>query len=144
MPRPHCAQGRILPGTHRTMPANGTARVKGTAGRQLGGRRGLADDGHEACIHRINTGNAAQQTNGVGMARMLEDGLHRTGLNNPPAVHHSHVVCHLCHHTQIMGDQDNGRARIRLPLGQDREHLRLHGHIQCRGGFVRNDELGTP
>ena len=43
-----------------------------------------------------------------------------------------------------MGDQDHGRARIRLSFRQYRQHLRLHGHIQCRGGFVRNDELRVP
>ena len=44
---------------------------------------------------------------------------------------------------EIVGDQDHGRARLRLAPRQQRQHLRLHGDVERRRGLVGDDELGA-
>ena len=140
--RCHGAQGRVLRGTHRTVTPDGAPRVKGATRGQLRRCRWLAVDGHQPAVHRVDAGNAAQQADGVGMARLPEDLLHPTRFDDAPAVHHSDLVRHFRHHTEVMRDQDHRGAGVGLSLCQHRQHLGLHGHVERGGGFVGNDECG--
>ena len=46
------------------------------------------------------------------------------------------------HQIQVVGNQQHGHAEFALHIGQQRQNLRLDGNIQCRGGFVGNQQLG--
>ncbi len=45
------------------------------------------------------------------------------------------------HHRQVVRDEQVGQAALALQVLHDVEHLRLHAHVQCRGGLVAHQEL---
>jgi len=46
------------------------------------------------------------------------------------------------HNRQIMGNEKIGKPHFLLQPFHEVQDLRLHGHIQSRCGFVRDDETG--
>ena len=61
--------------------------------------------------------------------------------HHPAALHDDHPVGHLGHHTHVMGDQNDRRAEITLQIAQQIQHLALHGHVQRRCRFIRDQHL---
>ncbi len=120
------------------------ARMERAAAGHVGRRRRLAGNGIEPVARHIDARRAAEQGRRVGMARMGEDVADRPGLDDAPAIHHRHAVRDLGDDAEIVRDQHDGGARLPLAPGQERQHLRLHGHVERGGGLVRDDDLGTP
>ena len=48
------------------------------------------------------------------MERPVEQLPQRRFFHNPAAVHHVHRVCHMGHHAQIVGDEDQGGPLLPL------------------------------
>jgi hypothetical protein len=49
----------------------------------------------------------------------------------------------MMHNRQIMGNEKIGKPHFLLQPFHKVQDLRLHGHIQSRGGFVTHHELGA-
>ena len=74
---------------------------------------------------------------------MGEDVAHRPGLDDTPAIHDRDPVRDLGDDAEIVGDQDHSGACLPLAPGQERQHLRLHGHVERGRGLVGDDDLGA-
>ena len=57
--------------------------------------------------------------------------------------HHNNVVRHIGRHAQIVGHHDDTGAVGVPQLHHLPDNLRLGGHIQRRGGFVRQQQFGV-
>src|SRR5256886_2905180 len=62
-------------------------------------------------------------------------------LHDLAAIHDGDLVARLCHHGQIVGDQDHGQVELPPQPLEELEDLRLDHHVQRGHGLVRDDEL---
>src|SRR4029077_17626538 len=88
---------------------------------------------------RIGLRHGGEQRARVGMLRPFKHIRDRTGLDDLAVLHHAHDVGDLTHDSEIMGDEQHRHAEARLQLFQQREDLRLHGHVE-RGGRLVGDQ----
>ena len=89
------------------------------------------------------TRDAAQQADGVRMARVLEDGLDGPFLDEAPPVQHADPVAHLRDHAEVVADEENGRVQLRLQVRDEIEHLRLDRCVEPRGRLVEDQQRGV-
>ena len=54
--------------------------------------------------------------------------------------HHDRLIGHLAHHSQVVGDEKHGHFTLLLQLQQQFHDLALHGHVQCRGRLVGDQQ----
>ena len=59
------------------------------------------------------------------MRRPAEDGVARTGLDDPAQVHDGDVMADVAHHAQVVRDEDIGQAQVALQVHQQVDDLRL-------------------
>jgi hypothetical protein len=83
-----------------------------------------------------------EQAARVRVRRGVQHLRHRAGLHDPARVHHGHLVGQLGDHAQVVRDPDQRRAVGAADLLHAVQDLALDGHVQCRGGFVTDDQLG--
>ena len=75
------------------------------------------------------------------MARRVEDRLGRAEFDDAAEIHHAQPVRHVPHHRQVVADEQIGQAEPCLQVAHQVEDLRLHRHVQRRGGFVADQEF---
>ena len=80
---------------------------------------------------------------GVGVRRLGKQPAHRARFHHLPRIHHRHPLRDFGHHRQVMGDHDQGHALRLLQADQQVHDLGLNGHVQRRGGFIGNQQLGV-
>ena len=78
----------------------------------------------------------------MGEYRLGKNGAGRRHFHHLAAIHHSHVIGHLGDNAQVMGDEQDGGAVLLFKLVHQLQYLRLDGHVQRRGGLVRDQQLG--
>ena len=76
------------------------------------------------------------------MRSAIKNVVGRALLHHPPAIQHHHLVAQPSNHAQVVGDQDNRRAKVALQLAQQDDDLCLHRHVKRRGGFIGNQHFG--
>lgn len=119
------------------------ARVELAAAERLGGVGHQAFDGVESPGDLSHVGDRAEQAGGVRvMLRPFEDVFRRPDLDDFARVHDGDPVADLCHHSQVVGDEDHRGVQALFEFLHHFEDLRLNGHIQRRRGFVGQDEFG--
>jgi hypothetical protein len=47
------------------------------------------------------------------------------------------------HDREVVGDKEVREVELLLKIFKQCDDLRLHGDVECRDGFVQDDELGT-
>ncbi len=62
--------------------------------------------------------------------------------HDPAQVHHGHAMADVPDHRQVVRDEQDREAEVALELGEQVQHLRLHGHVQRRDRLVGHDERG--
>ena len=109
--------------------AGGTRASSGTTRRQMGmtnGQRGwntqpgggASSEGGLPLMHcsrrrvEVEARQAAQQSPGVRVERLIEDRVHRALLHDVPGVHDQDVVAHLGDDAQVVRDQDDRRVEL--------------------------------
>ena len=73
------------------------------------------------------------------MLRIVEDRRPRRTFHHAAGIHHRDLIGHLGNDAEIVGDQDDRHAGLRLQLAQQVEDLRLHRDIE-RGGRLVGDQ----
>ena len=74
---------------------------------------------------------------------MVKNILRRTVFHRFSCIHDHNMVCHLCHHAHIMGDQEHrGIGFFRQSL-DDPQDLGLDRHIQSRRRLICDQQLGV-
>ena len=84
-----------------------------------------------------------EQPLGVVVVRMVEDLFHVALLHHMPAVHHHHLVGQVGDDAHVVGDDQHAGAELVLGQAQQIQDLGLHGHIQCGGRLVGQDQAGV-
>lgn len=90
----------------------------------------------------VHAGHGAQKAQGVGVAGVVEDVVHRALLHNLARVHNGHLVADLRHHAQVVGDEDDTHLGLLLQVLHQLQDLGLDGHVQGGGGLVGDKQLG--
>ena len=93
-----------------------------------------------ACLREFKLGG--EQRSRVGLARRVEQRLGLALLDDVAVLHHQHAVRHRAHHRQVVADEEVAHAVAPLQLGQQRQHLLLHRHVERRGRLVEHQHLG--
>ena len=73
----------------------------------------------------------------------IENRAHVGFFHDPAAVHDYHVVCHLRHHAEVVGDEEDGGAEVLDEALEVVEDLFLDGDVEGGGGFVGDEEVGA-
>ena len=68
---------------------------------------------------------------------------HRPLLHHAACIHHSDMITHPRHDTEIMGDEDDGEAGFGLDILQQLQILRLNRDVERGRRFIRNQHLGV-
>ena len=74
------------------------------------------------------------------MFRLVEDLTNRAFFDDNAAVHHQHARTHARDNAEVVGDHDDGGAKLLLQALQQVENLRLNGHVQRGGWFVGDNQ----
>ena len=75
------------------------------------------------------------------MLRIAEQQLDGRLFDDAAGIHHGDSIRHLCHHAEVMGDEEEREAETLLQISQQVEDLRLDGHVE-RGCRLIGDEEG--
>ena len=106
-------------------------------------RRQEAGDGVElaAVLADPAAGDAAQQADGVRVARVLEDLLGRAFLDELPRVEDADAFARLPDDPEVVADEEDGGGEPLLELSDQVEHLRLHGRVEAGRRLVEDEQL---
>ena len=118
----------------------GAARVVGAAAGDGVQARHAAVDLVQALVIAVDVGNRGHQPRAVRVGAAVDDRVHRADLGHPAGVHHRHAVAGFGDHAHVVGDQHHRSAALAAQAFEQANDLRLHRHIQRRGGFVGHDQ----
>ena len=136
--RRHGAQAQVrLPAGFLDLRA---ARGKGAAGRQGRQVGHLARYRVNALRLPANARDAAQQSLGIGVLRIVDDLIHGAALDDPAGIHDGDAVAELGSKRQVVGDQDDAGAVVAVDAPHDVHNLGLNGDVQRRGRLVGEDQ----
>ena len=74
------------------------------------------------------------------MLWVVENGVHITVFNNIAQIHNGDIVGDFCHHTQVMGDEQDAHIVISLQTLHEVNDLGLCCHIQRRCRLIGNEQ----
>ena len=66
--------------------------------------------------------------------------LHVSGFYDFTRIHDRNAIGDFSHNAEIVGNKDNGHPQFFLQALEQINHLSLHGHVQCRCGFIGNQD----
>ena len=92
---------------------------------------------------RLAARRGGQQVFGIVMLGIGEDGFDRPALDDISLCHDADPVGDASHDGEVMGDEQHGHAVLLLQIFEQRQDLRLYGHVQRRGRLVRYEQLGV-
>ena len=125
------------------------ADVPRTAGREAASPRGIESGRHfafepDTLLDDVGVGDrhCRQQGLGVGMIGRHEDALRGTGLHDFTEVHDDDLVGEEPDHRKIVADEEQGGVVALLHVVKEIDDGRLHGDIERRDRFVRDDHRG--
>ena len=82
-----------------------------------------------------------QKAAGVGVLGAMEQGFDIAVFDGLPRIHDHHVIRHLGHHAEVVGDENHGALELGPERGEKVQDLSLNGHIERRGGLVRDQQV---
>ena len=87
--------------------------------------------------------DAAEQSYGVRVARILEDRLDWSFLDEAARVEHADAGTHLGDHAEVVTDEEHRRLEFGLEPYHAIEHFRLHGRVEPGRGLVEDEKRGV-
>ena len=90
----------------------------------------------------IRIRQSLQQQARIGMSRLSKEGLGVGLFDNLSRIHQRNPMSHVCHHAQIVGDQQQTQLALALQVLEQVQHLLLNRHIKCRGGLIGDQKVG--
>ena len=76
------------------------------------------------------------------MPRPIEDRLGRSALDDAAEIHHRDAAAHRADDREVVADQDIGEVEGLAQAAEQRQHRRLHRHVETRRRLVQDDDLG--
>ena len=102
--------------------------------------RHAAVDLVQPLVITVDVGDGGHQPRAVRVGAAVDDRVHRADFGHPAGVHHGHAVAGFGDHAHVVGDQHHRRTALAAQAFEQANDLRLHRHIQRRGGFVGHDQ----
>ena len=90
--------------------------------------------------HRVDARNGLQQSLRIRVLRVVKDVVDLALLDHPAEIHDHHVVGHLRHHAEVVGDEHDRHSPLPLQLAQQIQDLRLRGDVQRRRRLVGDQQ----
>src|SRR4029077_6570269 len=84
--------------------------------------------------------NAAEEANGVRMARLGEDCLDRALLYEAGGGQHAHPLAPLRDHAEVVRDEEHRAVELLLEVLDQVEHLRLDGGVEAGRRLVEDQQ----
>ena len=135
---------RLGHGARARVGGDVAARAERAAGAGRGGLGRVAGQRDElAGAVGLQREPGAQQAAGVRVGGRLQDLGGRPDLGKAPGVHDGDAVGDLGGDAEVVGDHQDAAADLFAQAAEQLEDLRLHGHVQCRGRLVGDDQLGS-
>src|SRR5450631_50632 len=111
--------------------------MEGTTGRPVERMGHRPADGRKLQPrHGLDAWNGLQQSLRIRVLRVVKDVIDAASLDHSAQVHDHHVVGHLRHHAEVVGDEHDGHSPFLLKLAQQIQDLRLRGDVQRRRRLV--------
>ena len=118
------------------------ARIEGTAGRRIEGRRQFASQANAlAAIFGPRRRRRGKKRPRIGVLRFGIEHVLGRDLDRPAEIHDHHPVRHMFHHRQVVADEDIGEVQPLLEIGEKIEDLRLDRDVEGRDRLVENEDL---
>ena len=119
-----------------------TAGHEGAASLSVSGARRSSGDGKQRCAIAINYLRLhCKKRASVLVPRPREYRRHFAHLKNDPGVQDDHVIGDISDYSQVMGNEDKGRAAFKAQGSQEIENLLLNAVVEARRGFVSHDHV---
>ncbi len=83
---------------------------------------------------------AAQEPDGIRMARVVEHLVRLAFLHQAPRVEDADAVAHSPHHREVVADEEDARPQLLAQSRDEVQHLCLHGRIEAGRGLVEDKE----
>ena len=117
--------------------------MKPTA-RRRSGRTGYVagEDDPPPPTVRLDAGHGGEERERVGMERLGVEPRGGRLFNDPPEVHHGHVVRHILHDRKIVRDEEVGESQLLPQFHEQVHHLRLDRDVERRDRLVEHEEVG--
>ena len=119
------------------------AGVKGVALNVVVEIRRRAGNGEQCLPLDAELRQCAEQGAGVGVDGAGKDFLCRPRFDDLAGVHNGHAVGDICHHAEIVRDEDHAQPHAALNIAQQPEDLRLQRHVERGGGLIADEHLGV-
>src|SRR5579875_328433 len=74
------------------------------------------------------------------MLRRGEEASLRRNFDDLPQIHDRDTIADMLDDAEIVRDEQQAQAQLLLEAAQQVEDLRLDGHVECRRGFVGDDD----
>lgn len=78
----------------------------------------------------------------VGLARVIENVCAIASFDDPPLIHDGDAMGDASHQSQVVRDKDNGKPVLFLEPLEQLHDRGLDRHVQRRGDFIANQDLG--
>ncbi|SAT24098.1 Uncharacterised protein [Klebsiella pneumoniae] len=82
-----------------------------------------------------------QQLAGISRLRRGKQRFCRSLLHDFAVTHDQHIIGHFCHHSHIVGDQQQAGGKRLLQFAHQLEDLRLNSDVEGRGRLIGNQHL---
>jgi hypothetical protein len=90
-----------------------------------------------------HAGRSFEEALGVWTSRGLEHRGSRALLSDKALLQHEHLIGDVGHHTQVVGDEEQGEAEVLAKSAQQFQDGRLDGYVEGRCDFVTDDHGGV-
>ena len=90
---------------------------------------------------RVGSRYRAKQTLGVFVAGVVEYLVRSALLADGACIHYYYLVAELSYNAEVVGYHDYRHAQLLLERGHKLEYLSLNGNVECRGGFVGDEDI---
>ena len=118
-----------------------TSRMEGAPRRNVAELRHVPFDLRQAIDAFPQRWDCSHKTLGIGVRRMIDDGLDRPRLDETPGIHDGDPVGSFGDYPHIVGDQQACRFVFAAERFQQGDDLSLDRDVERRRRFVRDDEL---
>ncbi len=71
----------------------------------------------------------------------VKEGISRRELDDLPEIHHRDPVRDVAHDREVVGDEQRGQPELGLEVLHQVDDLRLDGDVECRDGFVGDQQI---
>jgi hypothetical protein len=120
----------------------GAARGEPATGRSRESGRYLPGNGHERRLPLVaaKRRETVQQPACIRVARVREHLPDRSLLDELARIHDADPIADPYDRTEIVADEEHGRAVAPAKLTDEVEHGRLHRHVEASGGLIHDQE----